>query len=461
MCESKFMRKAIIVSLPILIITKVFGFIDWQALPRVPIPGFGSLWFSDVVLLVLLMVMLFYRPPAFKGTLFSLLLLFMGYIAFQVLRNFFVDEYSLQGILNGLRGVAYYATFFTFVMLIRNRQELHQTLVVIGVIALLSALATLMFYFGLLNTKVLLFGRVELPGYSVPNIYPAAEYLFDITFYVTLALALSDRVPARYKKFLYFAVVLIGLVSLVSFSRATISVLLGGSMLIILVVAKVRFYKLLPLLLVLVLGVLLLNYFMTEAFGTGLAALTARLNAGVSDVQLGTGSLQQRLEILRFKWQATTEYNFLIGRGFDWGPAGASINVDLNPYARSVHSGLASIYVVFGALGFVMFGLIFITVISKAISLYRNASSGIEQQVVLGILIFSIAINIKSVATDPYTDPTGAVVLAASWAIIAKLVQLQHLERAESAPVAAPLPPLRHSALAKKWRTNDALDLPR
>jgi len=432
--------KAIILSIPLLLLTKVFGFMDWNDLPLIPLRGVGNFWFVDIILIFLLIVaigvLVLYRKPIYKGPLFFIILLFTIYIGFQGFRNYYIEEYPIGLLLNGLRGVFYYLYFFVLVLIIRDKKDMYRFLVVCWCIGSISAVTTILFYFNILETKTINISMFSIYQYSnIPVIYPSAEYLFDSCFFVLLSLYLAEPFIQKYitffsnyKKYSLFSVILIALAMIISFARSTISTAIAGFCVIFFVLHKMRIYKLIPFLLSLTLSIVLFNFIMVRSFGSGFDALIAKVIGGYYDVREESGSFGDRMEILKIKYRATTDYNFLIGRGFNWGLSSGIINPDRNPMARSNHNGLVSIYVVFGVLGIIVYAIIFFIVGKKCIYIFNNSANPIDKHIALGILIFNVMLIIKSFVTDPFTDPSGAIVISISWGIIGKTDQLQRLE---------------------------------
>jgi hypothetical protein len=420
------MFKAIVLSLPLVLLTKVFGFYDWFDLPQVNVPGLGSFWLVDVVFFVLVASVIASRRRANGGTLFYLVATLIVYIAFQAVRNFLFEGYPMRLLLNGLRGVVYYFYFFVVICLIRDRGELYKLLIVCCGVAIVSAVTTVLSYFKIIETPAQLTLQLNIAGHmDVPVIYPAAEYLFDATFFVLLSWSSAKQLSPKYKKLAAAGAILIAMAVFVSLARSSILVLVLGFMSILLVMHKFRFHKLILPFLMTMLIIVSLSFFMTAAFGSGWDALMAKMIQGYQDTMEGSSSLNQRLGILEMKWKETTDDNPIFGRGFNWGPLGADLNPDLNPLARSNHSGLASIYVVFGGIGFLIFGVIFFDVMRKLQKIYQNSLRASDRQIALGILFFHAAMMLKSVVTDAFTDGAGVIVYAMVWAMVAKLHQFQ------------------------------------
>lgn len=400
----------------------VFGIFSGMALPHISLPGLGTMYISDLLLVVAALhaVYRLLSTRNGKGRITPIgrpLLALVVLVGFEAVRNL-IGGLDIHTLLNGLRPVAYYLLFLIVLTEIQKPEQLRRFLLGLLVVAIISSIVSYMqFLFGV----TLPGSKVEvLSGAGLYRIYPAGWCLINSSFLVLLAVLLSGATKGlRSTTGWLVAIILLGAIT-VTFARST-----WGTMLIaitVLVFLSRRYaWRRFPIAIAfVVLFIFVGNKVFQSVAGVGLNVLVQRAGSGIEDFWGRSGTFGARLNFITFKWAAITKYNPLFGRGFDLVRMSGAENwrVNWTPFAQSADNGIVNIFLIFGYLGIGLFSWIFVAVFRRAVELIRKLNPCLDRALVIGIMAFNFQLLLESFFGDRFTWYPAVAVLATSWAVL-------------------------------------------
>jgi hypothetical protein len=407
--------------LTVLIIFSInaFGIFSGMALPRISLPGLGTMYISDLLLILATLLAAHHRysrrtnaghSTTFGKPLLALLVL----VVLEVVQNI-AGGLDVHFLLRGLRNVAYYLLFFIVVTEVKRPGQLRQFLSGLLAAALITSVVSYtQFLFGL----TLPGSKVEFMGeFKLYRTYQAGWCLINSSFLVLLAVLFAGATGGLRRTIpgWFGAMMLLGAI-IVSFARSTWGSMLVAISIIVLLNRRFVWKGLLVAVPFLLLFLFLSDRFFESLGGEGLEVLTLKSRSGIEDFWNRSGSFGNRLDFVALKWTTISRESPLLGRGFDRGSWYLSAN--WNPYSPTADSGIASLFVVFGYSGIILFVWIFVTVFRRAFGLMRKMRPCLEKAVVLGIAAFNVQLLIESFFGDRFTWPPAVAVLATSWAVL-------------------------------------------
>jgi len=408
--------KSIVLILPIVFITNVFGFFK-QTEWLIPAAGLGSFWVADVFLIFALVLTFLSKRSMLNSRPLLLIYILIAFLILLALINF-LEGYPFKSILNGFRGVAYFLLIIPIIYLINTEFELRLFIHLLLLYTFLCGLMLIFAFYEIIKLEGLYSNTLsDVYGFErVIRYYPAAEYLMDMMIFILISFVLH-KFDFR-KMFLYSIGLFILLFSaLLTFTRSTYVLIIIGYSLITFLIQK----KILKGFLISLVSITSIIFIISFLHGSDIYGGIIRLVMGAEETRQGSGNIAGRYEILLLKVNATLQSNPIFGRGFNWGPNPTARNIDFNPLARSNHNGYASIFVIGGFTCVILFISIFYQIIKNGFQLHLSLEDKFLKSVILGITIFNILINIKAMVTDPYTDATGSAVFALGWGILIKI----------------------------------------
>ena len=409
--------KVILIVLPVIFVTRVFGFIGNTDF-MLPI-SFGSFWIADLLIIIAIISSFFLMKRRIKQkAIFKLILLMVFYFFVWVLINI-ISGNSIGNTFNGFRGIFYFLLIVPIVLTINNLYELKLLYNFLLIYVALSSFFFILGFYQILDLPALHSSTLsDTPGFSnMLRIYPAGEYLTDLIFFMLISDIFLNRERRNSIKVIILIIITFSL--FLTFARSIYIISFIGIIIVYLVskgLIKTTLFSLIIYFLIVL--------FLTDVIvKLDIYAGIERLLTGYHDFTQGRGGLVDRFDILVFKFNSVFQSNPLFGRGFDWGSKVYG-NIEWNPIARSNHNGYVSLFVIGGFTAIIFFVIIFSKLIKICISIFLKINNKYYKSMILGLTIFCVLINIKAMVTDPYTDSAGSIVLALAWGAIIKLYQI-------------------------------------
>lgn len=397
-----------------------FGAINFTSLPSVPLPGLGSLFINDVVLLSFISIAIL-RISAkginpLRSSLSYPIIALLLLTGLQAVRSL-LEGSSPQFIANQLRDVSYYSIFFITLIFLKSKKDIIQLIKALIVISVLSAFVT---YYQAI-TGQLNFGShvVYSSDYGIFRSYNLGLFAMTSTFLILLTSLIGA--PKNNKFFLsnhlnITILLLIGGAILIMLMRNIwISLLFSIALIIFLNIKKINKF-----IIVLFLGASLFTIWWIPAIEYFidsqpiLPIIYKRGFEAYSDAASGGGTFGLRTELLQHRWNYMLKTNLFWGQGFKetsgyyyWDPT----------YATGENTG-AFIATRYGISGFFIFSWLLFAILKKIINLYRKLEDSWQKTLICGLLAFNIHIIITSYFAAPFVTTFGIVILTPFWAIV-------------------------------------------
>lgn len=416
-------QPALGISIVVLFATNVFGTLHGNRMPGVPVPGAGRVNLADVLLLVSVLfvslrILAQRRLPATPGFAVPILGLLV-LIALQVGRGL-AEGVAPNDLFQALRQVAYYVLFVVVAVACTRERQLYALtwgLIVIG--AGTGVSSVLQFSMGqAFSGAALTFAR----DIDAMRVYQAGDVALEFALFATIGLIAMEW--PKWKWPLLMALVLCSGGLLVSFARSAWGgALLGSALMVALLRSRMRRGAVRGMFLA---GAVLLLVFFVASAGGRLTAdqVSTRLASGLEDLRTGAGSMGVRLAIMSVKWAGVSEQSPLIGQGFHWPGyrediAAGNLYVQANPLAPSGDNGIASLFVIFGYTGLVLFCVIVALVVWHGVRLLRrNTLTPRVHAVVASVVAFNLeSVGIAFFSGRYHRAPEVALV-AVSWGLL-------------------------------------------
>lgn len=404
-----------------------FGAINFTSLPSIPLPGLGSLFINDVVLLFFISIAILrisVKDSALLRSSFSYPIIALLFLTgFQAMRSL-LEGNSPQFIANQLRDVSYYSIFFITLIFLKSEKNIVQLIKALIVIGVLSAFVA---YYQAI-TGQLNFGSLVIysPDYGIFRSYNLGLFAMTSAFLILLASLIGA--PKNNKFFLSnnlntIILIMIGGAILIMLMRNIwISLIFAIALIILFNIKKINKFIIIIFLVASIFilwWIPLIEYFIDSQ--PILPIIYKRGFEAYSDAASGGGTFGLRTELLQHRWEYMLKTNPFWGQGFKE-TAGIYYWDPVYPTLENTGAFIATRY---GISGFLIFGWLLYTVLKKMINLFKKLEDSWQKALICGLLAFNTHIIITSYFGSPLVSTYGIVILAPSWAIV-ELIERLH-----------------------------------
>lgn len=366
-----------------------------------------------------------HRPNGLSLPLMGLFLLFLIAVTMSFGRSLFTHTFTSKDLVQNVLELHSYLFFIPLVLLIRSKRQFRGF--VKGVFVMSGLAALIVLYqsavgVGLPAARMVITGgltRFLLPtsALMVGGFCTLVALYFTVglkrcfvpAYLLGLLLLSAILVPLHRGTMLSLLVVLFGIVLLAPGRRLVRGVKVGVSSLVLASIS---------------------GYILTLA-GVNVHIIPARVLSGIYDAWHGIGTAGFRLRLLQNTWEYVLHNYPLFGRGFDWVP-----HPDFATYLQTAFvqapthdSGFASILIMFGLFGVIVFGFIFYRVFKCGISLMHSLPDLKLRALVIGIMALNAHTILVAISEDSFSGQPATTVLVTSWALLYLMLSFQRKEQ--------------------------------
>ncbi len=171
-------------------------------------------------------------------------------------------------------------------------------------------------------------------------------------------------------------------------------------------------------------------YVLTLA-GINIHVFLPRIQTGFYDLWHQQANAGFRLRLLWNAWADVLHNYPLLGRGFDWAPLPNSVIYLQTAVAErpTYDNGFASILMMFGLFGILVYSFVFYHVFKCSIVLIRSLISPTLRALVIGIIALNAHILLTAMFECNFSGQPGTTVLVLSWALLYLILNFQQEEQ--------------------------------
>jgi hypothetical protein len=416
----------------VVVISDFAGLLTPATIPHIKSP-IGSITIPDIafILSIIPLVRDFYlqKFQRLKSPVSMPIFFLLIFVAFQIVRSYFVQHEDIHYILRLARPFLYYTLFFVFLNSVFGKKDLNiilKTTIIIGFIA--AVINILQFFTGWTLEGILEGVKVEaLAGYDYYRITTFGVMLPVFGYFILLTarpfLSKSGRMVSIF--YLITAIVFI----FISYSRGLWGVFFF-SYIIYFVIEFTNIKEMIKQIIVFTIIVISLYYF---AFNI-LAMISGRLETAIVDMKEYTGSFMKRSEIVRMNIDYAIEDNIFWGVGFKFGAAryskGEMLEIEqhellfTDPYSyMGIDVGLTYIIFRHGLIGAIIYILLFYKLFKSFFYLLKTLKDEYYKEIIKACLIINAFAIPFSLISQPFTTPAMLIVMIISWCMTAYIYQ--------------------------------------
>jgi hypothetical protein len=369
---------------------------------------------------------IFRRPNGLSLPLVVLFLLFFGTVLVSFGRVLFVaPSFTSAELLKNALQLHTYFYFIPLVLLIKNKRQLWGFVKGAFVMSVLAAVIAL--YQSATGSSLAAARMITQPGYH-RFLFPTLSLMAG-GFYTLAALYITVSLRRRFVPVYLLGLLLLSaiLVPLHRNTMAGLAVVLSGMVLFIPGRKSTRIGKV--GLAALVSGGII-AYVLTLA-GIDIHVFPSRIQSGFYDLWHQQANAGFRFQLLWNTWADVLHNYPLLGRGFDWVPLPNFATYLQTAVAKAPtgDNGFASILIMFGLFGILVYSFVFYRVFKCGIALLRSLISPTLRALVIGIIALNAHILIIAMFEDNFSGQPGTTVLVASWALLYLMLTFRRKEQ--------------------------------
>jgi hypothetical protein len=415
-----FFLKAPELDITLLVISQT-GFLGiWrmQDLPGIEVPGIGTIWISDLMVIMITgLLLLFFsgrrqRKEVIHSPMSKWIMFFLLYIAFQVVQGLFLQGADLHYLLRVLRDPMAWITYFAVIYLINTGDQCRRLIGFIWCAAVISALVSIFivsFGWSLPGTRIT---DAQFGDFRAFKMYGGSGSLVMLIGLVSTAYFLSMSRPA-YKWLLLASQAIVASHVLIMGFRSVISFYFLSVLCLILWTGKLK-ENVKAFLIMLTLSVILFNCsanvrnFALRYFS--FAKQTAyELSGGWENMY----TLSNRWQLLEGKWNIAREEGLLLGAGFKYDATQTSL---LGTSGADI--ALGHLILRLGILGTILLFTVIGVFLKRILFLIKSTPSPALKSIYKGILVFVVLQMPILFFGAAFWGRDSVTVIASSWGML-------------------------------------------
>jgi len=334
-------------------------------------------------------------------------------------------SFTSEELLKNVLQLHTYFYFIPLVLLIKNKRQLWGFVKGAFIIGILAALIAL--YQSATGSSLAAARMITQPGYH-RFLFPTVA-LMSGGFYTLVALYFTVGLRRRFVPVYLLGLLLLAaiLVPLHRNTMAGLIVVLSGMALLI---PGRKISRIVKISLAALLSGVLIALVLT-AVGVNVHVFPSRIQSGIYDLWNMQGNAGFRFQLLWNTWVDVLHNYPVLGRGFDWVPL-----PDFATYLRTAaakaptgDNGFASVLIMFGLLGILVYSLVFYRAFKCGIALIRSRMSPTLRALAIGIVALNAHILLTAMFSDSFSGQPATTVLVASWALLYLMLRFQQKEQ--------------------------------
>lgn len=397
--------------------TGFLGIWRMQDLPGIKLPGIGTIWISDLMIITVIGILLFnsgrrQRKEVIHSPMSKWIMFFLLFIAFQVIRGVVLQGENLHYLLRILRDPMAWITYFAVIYLINTGDQCRRLIGFIWGAALISGLLFILNASFDLSLPGIMIREAQFGDFRAFKMYGSSGPLLTFIGLVTTACFFSMSRPT-YKWLLVASQAVVASYVLLTGFRSLMSFYFISVLCLILWVGKLG-KNIKTFLVILTLSVIMFTYSVNiRSFALRYFSFAKQTSNVLGGGWENSPSLSNRWQLLEGKWNIAMEEGFLLGAGFKYDATQTSL---LGTTGADI--ALGHFVLRLGILGTILLFTVVGVFLKRILFLIKSTPSPALKSIYKGILVFVAMQILLLFFGASFWGRDSVTVIALSWGMM-------------------------------------------